>query len=261
MFGYITADYSRLSKTARAEYKSAYCGLCRNLAKRYSAKARFLLSFDTTFLLTVLCAVSGEKSCKSCACPYHFGRKRDCLTGDDCDYAADVTVLLACLNFEDDIKDSHSLYARFLKKLFARDFEKAKKRRPKLYDSLIRELITLERFEKRSEQNADLVADCFGKALGSVFAKNPKLYDFGYYLGKFIYICDALCDFKSDLRHKRYNPLICTRRAEAENMLTFLVDKCIDEIEDNNISNEIINNVLSYGIWLKYSLKYKRKRQ
>lgn len=259
MFGYITADFRKLSKSAKKDYKAAYCGLCRALSKRYSAKARFLLSFDTTFLSIVLATLNSETSCQKCACPYRFGAKKNCLTGKYSDYAADVTVLLACMNFEDDIKDDKSLRAKILKLVYRREFEKAKKIRPELFEGLLRGIVELERAERRGEQNPDVPADIFGQMLSQVFAIDERLDDFGYYLGKFIYLCDAVCDFKSDLKHKRYNALTGKRMADFENILSYNVDKCRDIADDLSLDSEIIKNVLESGIWLRYSIKYKRK--
>ena len=78
-----------------------------------------LLNFDTTFFFLVLSAMQKNTECKDCACPYHFGRKRTCKTGIACDFVSDVTVLLTCLKFDDDIKDDKSLRAKFFKKLFS----------------------------------------------------------------------------------------------------------------------------------------------
>ena len=259
MFGYITADYSRLSKSAKKQYKSAYCGLCRALSKKYGASARFILNFDSTFLLLVLSDADKDFSCKDCACPYHFGRKRACLDGGNCDYAADITVLLTCLKFEDDIKDSRSLKAKFLKRVYKKAFEKAKKGQPKLYEKLVRALTELEKAEKRGEQNPFVCADIFGYIMENVFAVRPALCDFGFYLGRFIYLCDAVCDFKSDLKHGRYNPLTANRVSEFEDILAFNIERCIDIAEQTGLCSEVISNVLHYGVWLKYSLKYKRK--
>ena len=134
MFGYVIANVRTLSEDSMREYKKYYCGLCRTLAKRYGFTARFLLSYDTVFLLTVLCALGENKpTCALARCPYHFGKKRVCMTGELADYAADATVLLAYLNFEDDIADDVSLKSRIPAKLYRNAFEKAKAARPELY--------------------------------------------------------------------------------------------------------------------------------
>ncbi len=248
-----------MSADAKKEYKSAYCGLCRVLAKRYGAKARFLVSFDTTFLLTVLSAISEEIKCENCRCPYHFGRKRLCMTGTASEYAADVTVLLACLKFDDDIKDDKSIKAKIFKKLFEKEYKKATENQKKLHGKLVSLLSELELEEKKGQQDANVPAGIFGNILSEVFSQNEALRQFGFYLGRFIYLCDAVCDFKKDLKRKRYNPLTCYRLSDVENMLVFNIDKCIECIEDIGLQNEVINNVLRYGAWLRYSIKHKRE--
>lgn len=258
MFGYITADVSRLTQSAKAEYKKAYCGLCRALARRYGAKARFLLSFDTTFLLLMLAESGDGCDIKNCRCPYHLGRKRDCFSGKVCDYAADVTVLLACLNFEDDIKDTRSLRAKIQKLLFGKELAKAKKYQPQLFDTIRGYLSELDRVEKQDEQNPDIPAGIFGGLLSEVFSFDKKLSQFGYYLGRFIYLCDAVCDFKSDIRHGRYNPLTSHRTSEFEDLLAYNTEKCLEILQEIGMESEIADNVLRYGVWLRYSIKFKR---
>lgn len=258
MFGYVTADFTKLSKSEKKEYKSAYCGLCRTLAARYGARARFLLSFDTTFALLVLSCAKENKECKTCACPYHFGAKRTCLCGDICDYMADVTVLLACMNFDDDIKDERSLRARLLKRIFTKCFEKAKKQRPGLYSRLKDAMYRLDKAEKADERDPNVPADIFGGLLCEVFSYDERLSLFGFYLGRFIYLCDAVCDFKSDIKKGRYNPLVGRRSSEFESLLVPNIEACIDILARLGIENKTIDNVLEYGVWLRYTLKYKR---
>ena len=130
MFGYVTADIRALSKEGRREYKSYYCGLCRALAARYGARARWLLSFDTVFAFILLSALEeNPPRFKECRCPYYLGKKRGCCVGDIADYAADITVILAYLNIKDDIADSGSLKARTVEKIYRRSFETARERR------------------------------------------------------------------------------------------------------------------------------------
>lgn len=258
MFGYVAADFRRLSKSAKKDYKAAYCGLCRSLSKRYGIKARFLLSFDTTFLLKMLSLADGESDHVCCACPMHFGARRDCRQGKNCDYAADVTMLLCCMKFEDDIKDNRSLIAMLLKLIYKNSFEKAKRNRPELFNGLLRCITELDRAERRNERDPNVPADIFGQLMSQVFSENESLSEFGYYLGRFIYLADAVCDFKKDLKRKRYNVLASHRTSEFEDMLTFNADKCIEELDSLGIRDEITDNVLHYGIWLRYTLKYKR---
>jgi hypothetical protein len=136
--------------------------------------------------------------------------------------------------------------------------ETAKKRRPELTDDIYDSLALLSNAERDGVCDPDIPADIFGRLLGRVFAYDESLYQFGYTLGRFIYLCDAVCDFKSDIKHKRYNPLVRARRSDFENMLVFEMNRCLDEYEKLGIESELLENVLTDGIWLKYRLKGNR---
>ena len=263
MFGYVTADMTALSKQAKSDYKSAYCGVCRALAKRYGARARFILSFDTTFLATVLTALDGGCSCKNARCPYHFGRKRRCMNSDIAAYAADVNVILAYLNLIDDVNDSGSKKAKLACKILKNDYKKASARLPELDKKIKAGLLELSKAEAAGESDPFVTADIFGRLLADVFSYNPKATEFGYHLGRFIYLCDAACDFKGDLKHGRYNPFYTYRASEFEGVLVSIINDTLDSYDKMAVKcyNELIENVLTRGIWLKFNLKYKRKNK
>lgn len=259
MFGYVIADFTSLSRSAKERYKQYYCGLCNALSRNYGKAARFLLNYDTAFLSLMLNSCQNDCDLAVCRCPYRFGKKTGCKTGAVADYCADVTVLLSCLKFEDDIKDDNSCRAKLLSKLFKNSFLKAKSRQPDLCESISRNLALLSDSERQNEQNPLVPAEIFGQLLGGVFGH--KLYHFGFALGKFIYLCDAACDFDKDLKRGRYNPLIRCRKSEIEGLLLSVMDECTAEYGQLAVSrnNDIIENILYSGLWLKYNLKRKRR--
>ena len=58
---------------------------------------------------------------------------------------------------------------------------------------------------ERGQTNPDIPAAAFGRLLGTLLSyRNDKyekvLYDFGFALGKYIYLQDACVDFKKDLK-------------------------------------------------------------
>ncbi len=257
MFGYITTDPRTLSKDSKKRYKTAYCGLCRALAKKYGASARFMLSFDVAFLLLMLESVKEKSSICLSRCPYHFGRKCECVFGDDADYCADATMLLFCKKLADDVADDNSLKAKILLRLYKNNYQKACESLPELADKIDRYLKELSAVEKTNETNPDIPANIFGSLLAEVFAKNGALCDFGFYLGRFIYLADAACDFKGDIKRGRYNPLTRIRRADFYGMLAGELQKCCEccDALDIKANRDIIENVLYDGVWLKIHLK------
>lgn len=262
MFGYIIADFTTLSKSDKKRYKQNYCGLCHALRKQYGARARWLLNYDTAFLQLIYRALKADDCMKTCRCPYHLGKKQNCAAGDKTEYAADVTVLLTYLKFEDDIADNNSFFAKLLKRFYSNCFKKAKSKRPLLADKITAHLCALADAQKRDVSDPMIPAAIFGKLLGDVFG--GELYEFGFKLGRFIYLCDAACDFKSDIKHGRYNPLIRLRRSEIQGLLIDVMHECTDEYMALDIASDrnIIENILFSGVWLKYNIKtYKRKNK
>ena len=81
-----------------------------------------------------------------------------------------------------------------------KEYEKAKALRKDLASDVESRLLELSEAEKQGVTDPDIPADIFGRLLGSVFKEaDNSLYRFGYTLGRFIYLCDAVCDFKSDI--------------------------------------------------------------
>ena len=60
MFGYVKIYKPDLKVAEYETYRSIYCGLCRQLGKHYVALARMTLSFDLTFLSTLMMALEEE---------------------------------------------------------------------------------------------------------------------------------------------------------------------------------------------------------
>ena len=88
---------------------------------------------------------------------------------------------------------------------------------------------------------------------------SEKLRRFGYSLGAAVYIMDAAIDLKSDLKHKRYNPLAFIS-CDRETVLSALMARCTDAYEQLGVSNykDIFDNILYSGIWNKY--RYKKEK-
>lgn len=256
MFGYIAADTRKLNKEQLREYRSVYCGLCHALGRRYGALSRIMLSFDTAFLLTLLQNSEQSEHC-SRRCPYKLGKKHDCVAGDSADYCADITVLLFCLKLQDDIDDDGSLRAKILLRLFKKQFKKAKEYQPLLAEKIKLHLARLREVESADEHNPDIPANIFGELLADVFAKDDRLGALGFALGRFIYLADAACDFKSDIKHGNYNPLVRKRKDSFYNMLAGELGNVLLQLDGLEIKKhrDIIENVLYHGVWIKINVK------
>ena len=95
MYGYIRPRIDELKVRQEAEYRAAYCGLCRCLGKRHGLIARFLVNYDITFAW-LLIAGHGELSpCSRQFCPANPLKKKACRAMDPAmEYCADLCVIL-----------------------------------------------------------------------------------------------------------------------------------------------------------------------
>ena len=94
MFGYVRPAADRLTQEQTDLFRSAYCGLCRTLGRRYGLPARMILNYDLAFLAILLAGGSGF-SCACHRCPVH--PVRGCPCGEEnpaLDAAADLPLEL-----------------------------------------------------------------------------------------------------------------------------------------------------------------------
>ncbi|MBR4880562.1 MAG: hypothetical protein IKU19_01430, partial [Clostridia bacterium] len=104
----------------------------------------------------------------------------------------------------------------------------------------------------------DKNAEVFGELLGEVFGygtRNAELYNFGYHIGKWIYILDAADDFEKDKKSGEYNPLSEFDRLPREALLVALTLEleaaynAFERLEKKNeVLSSIIENILTLGM-------------
>ena len=98
-----------------------------------------------------------------------------------------------------------------------------------------------------------------------VYAKD--LRELGFYLGKFIYLCDCYEDIERDIKKKSYNPLIArstneTFAADCEQMLSDMMARAALAFERLPLLEdaEIMRNILYSGIWLRFEHASERRK-
>jgi len=270
MFGYVAANREKLNKEQEMYYKACYCGLCRTLGKEHGAKSRITLNYDMTFLVLVLSSVynikvveKGEERCIA-----HPLKKHDYWYNYITKYAGDMNILLTYFNFLDDWEDDKSLLSLAEAKLYRKEFQKVSKKYPHKVDYIREKIKELSNIEKKGIMNPDIPGNTFGDILGEVFAYQKheykdKLREFGKSLGKFIYIMDAVMDFKDDLKKERYNPMIGTPSNMYKDILNILMGDCIRKYENLNIEKdkELIENILYSGVWIKYEINRQKSKE
>lgn len=213
MYGYIRPLRGELRVRELERYNESYCGLCAALKRRYGPLARFLLSYDLTFLALLLGGDDGS-GCRYC--PLHPVRRRRCGSGSGLDMAADCSVILSYHKLCDDVRDSRGvkrLSARLLRMLLKGAYRKAQRMLPDIDSTVAHKLQRLAELEGQNCSSPDRAADCFAELLAAFAAlaadeeRRRILREILYHVGRSIYILDALDDLGEDVRAGRYNPI------------------------------------------------------
>ncbi len=269
MFGFVVANPEALSEEQKKRYKGIYCGLCDALGRTGGMKCRMALTYDLAFLAAVLSSVNGRDFCENYGkCVLHPVKKHLFLENEFTSYAADMNIALAYYKYLDDWKDDKTEAARIKARLFRKNIIKIESAYPEVCDSVKRCLKELENTENEGVLIPDIPAGIFGRLLGSIFAGGSNAYKdelflFGEALGKFIYITDAAVDLKSDIKRKRYNPLVRYSINDIKPVLEALMADCVEKYERLPViqDKEIIENVLFSGVWTVFEMKMKGSRK
>lgn len=268
VFGFVIANPEKLTGEQRLRYKSVYCGVCENLGRDRGFRYRMTLTYDLAFLALVLSSVTGEGYREDTVrCPVHPLKKRKISTNRFTEYASDMNIALSYYKFIDDKNDDSSLAAAVKEGIFRKEAKKILEKYPVHCERIEGCLERLQEIEKADVHIPDIPASVFGELLGSIFALGEpslekELYEFGFVLGKFIYIMDAAVDLKGDIKKKRYNPLIRGSFSSAENILDMLMGECVEKYKalPVRLDREIIENILFSGVWTKYRPVRKGKK-
>lgn len=274
MFGYVTANSDELKIKDYNFYRSCYCGLCRTLKKRHGLIAPLTLSYDMTFLALLLSALyETPYSSGSCRCIVHPAKKHPTNINKWSEYAADMTILLAYYNMLDDWQDDKDVTHLAAAKALEKAYEKVAKLYPRQAEAVKQYIAKTAESEKRGDTDLDLVSGFTGECLGELFTVEDdiwkdSLYKVGFYLGKFIYLMDAVDDLEKDKKKGRYNPLIklSSRKdfdAYIENTLIMMMAECSKSFELLPIVQytDILRNILYSGVWAKYAMIKKKNEQ
>ena len=270
MFGYVRPNLTDMTAEEQARYRSHYCGLCHAIGARHGQLARMALTFDLTYLTIFLGSLyepeeqSGEGRCMPHPVKAH-GWARSAVT----DYAADMTIALTYHKCLDDWQDDRSLPARgcaaWLKKAYAR-VQEAYPRQCGAIEGCIRDLSAVE---KRRDPSPDAAAKCFGALMAELFVMDEDYWSnalraFGYSLGRYIYILDAVCDYDKDAKSGSYNPVILMdkRPEELRPTLELLLGDASAAFERLPLLQDegILRNILYSGVWQGYN-EYLHKKE
>ncbi len=273
MFGYVYINKPELKIKDYEAYRGVYCSLCKALGKNYSVFARFILNYDCTFLSLLLMARSNE-CCgfKSGRCPFNPAKKCNYTINADeaLNKGAALSVITSYYKLLDSIADGgffKKIGCTLVRPFFSSWHKKAKNNFPQ-YEDIVKEIYLAQlKCEKSENPCLDMAAEPTAKMLESVMkiealnATEEKVFSqFGYHLGRWIYLMDAAADLEEDSKSGNFNPFLLKfgtqnrfDRKEADSIISqsyYLLTKAY-ELIDKKRFNDILDNIIYSGLALK----------
>ncbi len=271
MFGLVVCNKKELTKEEQERYQGIYCGLCRMLKCKYGQAARFSLNYDMTFLALLLSSLyEPEETCGEKRCMIHPLKKRPCVENPYIEYAADMTILLSYFKCLDDWTDEGKKRARIYAKRLEPHLQDLSEKYPRQFETVKRKVEEFTKLEAMKEDVSDAVINCSGELLSEIFVYKEDYWseaikNFGYELGRFIYLMDAVLDYEKDLKSGNYNPFVKKQfdMERAEAVLKIMIGNAMEQFEILPIvrDEEILKNILYGGIWTQYYTKSVRKEK
>lgn len=223
MFGYVKPYNPELRVRELEEYKAVYCGLCKQLGRSFGVFARFTLSYDFAFLAMLKTALDSEicPETERCACIAHpFCKRIRVRENAAMQMAARAAMISVYYKLLDDREDE-GFFRRIGAALLLPFAKRARRRALAFADGAAADEAAAKmsaaqaQLEAEKCQIPDAAAEPTANFLAAVL-KNcaataeqaAVLERFGYLLGRYVYLCDALDDLEDDRRRGRYNPFL-----------------------------------------------------
>ena len=273
MLGVMTVRKEELKFREFDRYRAFYCGLCRSIGTRCGGLCRMALSFEMTFLAMLLTALyESETAQEARRCAFHPVHRRQMLRNDAIDYCADLSAIVSYYDLRDGWEDERRIDRLAESELLKKAAQRAGAALPRQREAVERYVRELHAIEARNDQNLDAAANLTGDMLAELFVMREDVYgddlrEMGYYLGKFIYLCDCYEDIERDEKKKSYNPLLSRKDqpsfdASCEQMLSDMMARAARAFERLPILQdaEIMRNILYSGIWLRFENAGNRRK-
>jgi uncharacterized MAPEG superfamily protein len=272
LFGYLKPYRPELKIREAETYKAVYCGLCHELGKSFGPFARLTLSYDFAFLSLVGMSIrqEGEACFGKCRCIAHPVRKQACcLPGKVQTFSAAAAMVLFYYKIRDDLADRGFRkrlraflllpYAKFVRKRAlavcgqASEVDAAAVRMTEAQQKL--EAEGCSSVDRAAEPTAAFLSAVLGTFLSGDETQAVVLRRFGYLLGRYIYLCDALDDLEDDRKAGNYNPFLCAEdsadaaeRAKGSLYLTVAEAGAAYDLLETGQFNGILENIVFLGL-------------
>nr|WP_307991678.1 DUF5685 family protein [uncultured Niameybacter sp.] len=284
MFGYITPLKEELKVREHEAFKAYYCGLCSHIKQNFGQVPRMVLNYDLVALALLLDGLSPNKAyLQKRTCMVHPLKTKPMIVNNEAlSYAASMNVSLAYYKLLDDIQDEGSLKSEALASLLKPYSLKFSPEVTKINHLIERELHNLHELETSKDfTSIDEISHPSSLIVANILKYYPfqfaddspslrkKLFDFGYALGKWIYIIDALDDLEKDMKSNKFNP-ICVLYNQENFSYSTLITKVREPISFTLLNcgytcsellkslplkrhRVILNNIINLGMMDKYN--------
>ena len=273
MLGVMTIRKDELKFREFDRYQGFYCGLCRAIGRRCGGVCRMALSFEMTFAAMLLTALyETQTSEEKHRCGFHPVHRRLTLGNEAIDYCADLSAIVSYYDLLDGCEDERRVDRLAESRLLKTAALRAGEALPRQRQAVERYVAALHEVERRNEANLDAAANLTGELMAELMVMREDVYardlrEMGFYLGKFIYLCDSYEDIERDRKKGSYNPLLSRSEdpdfaANCEQMLGDMMARATQAFERLPILQdaEIMRNILYSGVWLRFENATERRK-
>ncbi len=268
MFGYVKPYNPELRVRELEEYKAVYCGLCKQLGRSFGVFARFTLSYDFAFLAMLKTALDREirPETERCTCIAHpFCKRIRVRENAAMQMAARAAMISVYYKLLDDREDE-GFFRRIGAALLLPFAKRARRKALAFADGAAADEAAAKMSSAQAQLEAekcqipDAAAEPTANFLAAVL-KNcaataeqaAVLERFGYLLGRYVYLCDALDDLEDDRRRGRYNPFLYAggeAAIAAKNALFLTTAELSDDFDLLEIHRYegILENIIRIGL-------------
>ncbi|MBO7318472.1 MAG: hypothetical protein J6V06_00445, partial [Clostridia bacterium] len=236
MFGYVKTDKPEMKVKEYEAYRGLYCSLCKAMGRYFGVFSRLTLSYDITFLVLTRLSFSGTLPCfDSGRCAFNSSKKCNYCTNaeEELKYASAVAMMMFYHKVRDNISDGSVLKKLIMYLLLpwaSLKYKKAKKMYGEIADIVEECMSKQAEAENRNSAMPDEAAHQSAEALGRITAYNMNdpegnIYRFGYGIGKWVYLTDAVDDIEKDIEDKSFNVFV--------NKYNLTADSFTDEIKQD----------------------------
>lgn len=194
------------------------------------------------------------------------------LANEAIDYCADLSALVSYYDLRDGWEDERRMDRLAESALLKGAARRAGVCWPRQREAVERYVAALHEVEARADENLDAAANLTGEMLAELYVMRTDVYErdlreLGFYLGKFIYLCDCYEDLERDEKKKNYNPLLSRRAhpefaSECAQMLEDMMARAAQAFERLPLLQDapIMRNILYSGIWLRFENASERRK-